>query len=212
MSALSRSALLEELASGDLVVSPLLSQQQVGQSSIDLRMGTVVLMARAGRQSHVDPEAYLDPNPHMTIERRQQKHERFTVPFGDSFLLHPGSLALVPTLEWVHIPADLQGVVTARSSWAREGLNIATATIINPRYRGIITLELANFGEIPIRLCPGLRIAQLALYELIRSEKFAQEDDTDTINSQFDMAFEPSAGNLAKGDMLFLKPSKSRQL
>lgn len=187
------------------MVSPLLSPKQVGKSSIDLRMGTVVLMARAGRQSHVDPEAYLEPDPHAANEQRQQKHERFTVQFGDSFLLHPGSLALVPTLEWVRIPSNLQGVVTARSSWAREGLNIATATIINPRYRGIITLELANFGEIPIRLCPGLRIAQLALYSLTTSEKFAREDDDATTSSQFDMAFEPTAGNLAQGDELFIK-------
>jgi dCTP deaminase len=204
MSALGRSALLAELANGDLVVSPLLSPEQVGQSSIDLRMGTVVLMARAGRQSHVDPKAYLDSNGHIDIERRQQKHERFTVPFGDAFLLHPGSLALVPTFEWVHIPADLQGVVTTRSSWAREGLNIATATIINPHYRGIITLELANFGEIPIRLSPGLRIAQLALYQLTRSVEFAQEDEKRK-TGQFDMPFEPSAGNLAQDDEIFLR-------
>lgn len=45
----------------------------------------------------------------------------------------------------------------------REGLNIATATIINPEYHGIITLELANFGAIPIEIYPGLRIAQIAL-------------------------------------------------
>lgn len=205
MSALGRSALLAELANGNLVVTPLLSPNQVGQSSIDLRMGTVVLMARAGRQSHVDPEAYRNSSGHIDLERRQQKHERFSIPFGDAFLLHPGSLALVPTLEWVHIPADLQGVVTARSSWAREGLNIATATIINPYYRGIITLELANFGEIPIRLSPGLRIAQLALYQLVRSTEYAAEDERAKVG-QFDMPFEPSAGNLAKDDEIFLTP------
>lgn len=199
--------MLAELSTGNLIVSPLLSSKQVGQSSIDLRMGTVVLMARAGRQSHVDPEAYRDSDGHLDIERRQQKHERFTIPFGDAFLLHPGSLALVPTLEWVYVPANLQGVVTARSSWAREGLNIATATIINPYYRGIITLELANFGEIPIRLSPGLRIAQLALYQLERSTEFLKKDEEGK-TGQFDMAFEPSAGNLAKGDELFLKKLK----
>lgn len=204
MAALGRSALFDELSKGDLVVSPLLSPKQVGQSSIDLRMGTVVLMARAGRQSHVDPKAYRKSTEHIDLERQQQKHERFSIPFGDAFLLHPGSLALVPTLEWVHIPSYLQGVVTARSSWAREGLNIATATIINPHYRGIITLELANFGEIPIRLSPGLRIAQLALYELTRSERF-EAKDKEEMTSQFDTPFEPSAGNVAKDDEIFLK-------
>jgi dCTP deaminase len=162
-------------------------------------MGTVVLMARAGRQSHVDPVVYCNNEAHKDIESKKQKHERFDVPYKESFLLHPGCLALVPTLEWVVIPLDLQGIVTARSSWAREGLNIATATIINPGYRGVITLELANFGEIPIRLFPGLRLAQLALYEM------ACDSRTDGVStSQFDLAFEPSAGNIAKNDERFI--------
>ncbi len=120
--------MLRQLAERKLVISPLLAADQVGGSSIDLRMGTVVLMARAGSRSHVDPAAYKTPNEYEGIESRKQKHERFDVPYLHSFLLHPGSLALVPTLEWVKLPRHLQGIVTARSSWAREGLNIATAT------------------------------------------------------------------------------------
>ena len=199
MSALGQQEIRKRLAK-DLVVSPLLSIDQVGGSSVDLRMGTVVLMARAGRQSHVDPAAYREPQTHNDRESKRQKHERFPIPFKESFLLHPGALALVPTLEWIQIPVDLQGVVTARSSWAREGLNIATATIINPGYEGIITLELANFGEIPIQLYPGLRIAQLALYELnMGDKKFSQP-----VLSQFNLAFEPTAGNLLKNDDKFI--------
>jgi dCTP deaminase len=99
---------------------------------------------------------------------------------------------------------SLQGVVTARSSWARERLNIATATLVNPRYRGIVTLELANFGAIPIKLYPGLRIAQLALYTLERYDA-AEDDKSDTPAArQFDPAFEPEAGNIAKKDVRFI--------
>jgi dCTP deaminase len=97
----------------------------------------------------------------------------------------------------------LQGIVTARSSWAREGLNIASASIINPRYRGVITLELANFGEVPILLRPGLRIAQLALYLLERHDPAL--DDAPDPNRQFDLSFEPEPGDLAKNDDVFLK-------
>jgi dCTP deaminase len=154
--ALSRSSIAKRISDGGLVISPILHPKQLGPCSIDLRMGTVALLSRAGAQSHVDPKEYLRKTNarHADAQLRQQKHERFDIPFTRSFLLHPGALILVPTLEWVVVPSDLQGVVTARSSWAREGLNIATATIVNPGYRGIITLELANFGEIPIRLYP----------------------------------------------------------
>jgi len=206
MSALSRSSLIKRLNQGDLVVSPILkSDEQIGGSSIDLRMGAVVLVSRAGAQSHLDPSFYKknsnDSSGHSSIETKKQKHERFDIPFNDSFLLHPGMLALVPTYEWVVLPYDLQGVVTARSSWAREGLNIATATIINPGYKGIITLELANFGEIPIRLYPGLRLAQIAFYEL-KCEK--PDADKQLTESQFDMSFEPSGGDISAGDEPFI--------
>lgn len=211
MSALSKAAALSRIARGDLIVSPILSDSQLGPSSIDLRMGTVVLVAKAGAQSHVEPAAYLreesDPRHHHdAVRSKKQKHERFDVPFRESFLLHPGTLALVPTLEWVKLPSDIQGVVTARSSWAREGLNIATATIVNPGYSGIVTLELANFGEIPIRLYPGLRLAQIAFYEL----RDAEGPTPDQLPSgQFQMSFEPSAGNIAKdGDGAFIPRRK----
>jgi dCTP deaminase len=188
----------------DLVISPILSEKQLGDSSVDLRMGTVALVARAGSQPHVDPAIHSGANgdAHESTERREQKHERFDVPFGHCFLLHPGSLVLVPTLEWVKIPYNLQGVVTARSSWAREGLNIATATIINPGYQGIVTLELANFGDIPIKLYPGLRLAQIAFYELRATDEV--EDKAHLDGSQFKMSFEPRAGNIAQGDEKFL--------
>lgn len=204
MSALSKSSILNELANGTLVVSPLLSQHQIGPSSIDLRMGTVVLVARAGNQSEVNPVAYLHMDSHRTLEFRKQKHDRFEVPFKEAFLLHPGSLALVPTLEWIRIPPTLQGVVTTRSSWAREGLNIATATIVNPRYQGIITLELANFGEVPIRLYPGLRIAQLALFTLERHDPALDDQPEQPGERQFRLAFEPEAGNIAQRDDKFI--------
>lgn len=205
---LSRSLIAKKISEGHLVISPILHPEQLGSSSVDLRMGTVALMSRAGAQSHVDPKDHLPKAnaQHADAKLRQQKHERFDIPFTRSFLLHPGALILVPTLEWVVIPHDLQGVVTARSSWAREGLNIATATIVNPGYRGIITLELANFGEIPIRLYPGLRIAQIAFYSLEQHNK--EQDATGLPGGQFNMSFEPKAGELAKADEPFIRVAK----
>jgi len=202
VSALSRSSILHQLAKGDLAISPLLNDNQIGPSSVDLRMGTMALVAKAGQDSHVDPSAYQHSS-HQRMERLKQKHQRVDVPFGKSFLLHPGSLALVPTLEWIMMPTTLQGIVTARSSWAREGLNIASASIIAPKYRGIVTLELSNFGEIPILLKPGLRIAQLALFRLDRHD--AARDAAADKDRQFDLCFEPEPGDLARGDAEFLK-------
>lgn len=203
MSALVKSSILSSIAKKQLAVSPILSAGQIGASSIDLRLGNVFLMVRARGLSDVDPVRFANTDgtsgDHAFEQAKRQKHERYEAPFGEKFLLHPGMLALVPTLEWIKLPANLQGIVTARSSWAREGLSIATASLIHPGYKGVITLELANLGQIPLTLYPGLRIAQIAFYSLTKN---AQEKD---MTSRFNMAFEPVEGDVARGDEQFLK-------
>jgi dCTP deaminase len=194
---LGREMLIERMREGGLVVSPILSPRQIGAASIDLRMGNIILIVRARGSSHVDPADWkrrvTSGNPHGTEFYRQQKHERYEIPFRTRILLHPGSLALVPAFEWLKLPADLLGSVTARSTWAREGLSIATATLIEPGYQGLITLELANLGQIPLALYPGLRIAQITFVSVAGG---TQRPDS----SQFEMSFEPRQGNIASND------------
>lgn len=208
MSMLGRQSLIDRMRSGELTVSPLLSPNQIGPSSIDLRMGNIVLMVRARGSSHVDPaSARIEPGAPLHIEEmeRRQKHERYELPFNSKLLLHPGALALVPTLEWVQVPKTLMGMVTARSTWAREGLSIATATLIEPGYQGIVTLELANLGQIPITLYPGLEIAQIA-FSLVEGDTNRREK-----TSQFALSFEPSQGLVAKpSEYPFLPEPKPR--
>ena len=106
-----------------------------------------VLMVRARRSSHVDPAAGIvkkSKHHSQSMElHRQQKHKRYEIPFDEQFLLHPGSLALVPTLEWLKLPSDVLGTVTARSTWAREGLSIATATLATGRRPCRVTRQTA---------------------------------------------------------------------
>jgi dCTP deaminase len=206
MTTLGRSELIKEMRNRTLVVSPILSANQIGAASIDLRMGNVVLMVRARGSSHVDPAESQKSKRHAQREElyRQQKHERYEIPFETKFLLHPGSLALVPTLEWIKLPSDIAGTVTARSTWAREGLSIATAVLIEPGYEGIATLELANLGQIPIALYPGLRIAQMAFAKVL-----GQTQRPSTNKSQFSLSFEPKQGDIAKNDGAFIpRPSR----
>jgi dCTP deaminase len=200
MTILGRSELIKRMRSESLVVSPILSEEQFGAASIDLRMGNVVLMVRARGSSHVDPaaaKAAQSGAAHDIEVDRQQKHERYEIPFKNNFLLHPGSLALVPTLEWLKLPSDVLGTVTARSTWAREGLSIATATLIEPRYEGIATLELANLGQIPIALYPGLAIAQIAFIKVAGDTRRPKQ-------GQFSLSFEPRQGDIAKYDSPFI--------
>jgi dCTP deaminase len=200
MSVLSAGEVLRLLRVGEIYLSPILDgDNQIGPISIDLRLGHVGLFVRASGLSHVDPSNYTaeGSDEHQRERSRRQKFSRFEFTFDQNLLLHPGSLTLVPTLEWIQLPSYIKGVVTARSSWAREGLSIATANFINPGYNGIITLELANLGQIPISLYPGMRIAQISFYRVGKPGPRRR-------GSQFDMSFDPRGGEIARGDEPFI--------
>lgn len=200
MSVLAHDQLLARLRERDLVISPILRFEQIGDVSVDVRMGTVALVVRGGGVSHLDPREYLASEQaagHQGERGRRQKLERFDLAYNEPLILHSGSLTLVPTLEWFRLPLDLKGVVTARSSWAREGLSIATATFIDPGYVGVITLELANLGHVPLALYPGMRIAQIGFYD-VRGETRTGA------RRQFQMSFEPKPGQISSGDEAFL--------
>jgi len=162
MSLLRRGEIQEALAAhagSRLVVMPLLDDDQVGDASIDLRLGTeFMFLSRTGVPG-------LDP---AQIAGRQMEsiHERFLQPFGKPLWLRPGQFLLGSTLEWVRLPNDLAGLLIGRSSWARLGLVVEMAGLVQPGYSGALTYELANVTDSAIALYPGLRIAQLALYRL----------------------------------------------
>jgi dCTP deaminase len=146
-----------------LIISPVLEPEEQlkrGNASIDLRLGYHFTVAKRTKVSRLDRQ---DRDYEETLQRF---NDEYFVQMGDHFVLHPRQFVMGETLEWVHLPQNIAGEVVGRSSWARDGLIIATATGIHPNYSGIITLELTNVGEIPLYLYPGLSICQLFLSEV----------------------------------------------
>jgi dCTP deaminase len=144
-----------------IVITPILDlDDQLGPSGVDIRLGKQFIVFREhfkGTFSIADKENL--PNK---IKKYQ---EEIVVPFGNSITLHPGKLIVGSTLEYVSVPRDLECQVEGRSSWARLGLMIATATTVEPGYKGMVTLELSNNGTIPIELFPGIKIGQLLFHK-----------------------------------------------
>jgi dCTP deaminase len=162
---LQREAILEAMAEADLsdrlVVTPLLDREkQVGPSSIDLRLGSGFIEIRR-REAHV-----IDPFEDAAVDAATLQ-DRYEVPIGESLFLHPGQFLLGATFEFIRLPATLGGQVLGRSSWGRLGLIVATAVTVQPGFAGCLTLEIQNLGSVPIRLFPGLRVAQLMLWRTV---------------------------------------------
>lgn len=146
----------------DLIITPLLhAESQIGEASVDLRLGREFIVTKHTRISS------LDPIRRTLLERTIPLYqEKLKLDFGRPYILHPQELVLASTLEFLAMPKDLMAYVVGRSSWGRLGLIIATATMVDPLYRGVITLELVNVGRIPIHLYPCARIAQIVLHHV----------------------------------------------
>jgi dCTP deaminase len=72
---------------------------------------------------------------------------------------------LASTLEHFDMPTDLLGQVTDKSTWARRGVAVQN-TIIEPGWRGYLTVELTNHGGEPIEIQAGDPIAQIVFFRL----------------------------------------------
>lgn len=162
-----RRRLFSRSPEGRLVVVPLLDPTQVGDGTVDLRLGTEFILSKRIRFAGLDVMEEGDTmgeRLRLFKERLMDYQERVQLQVGGSITLHPQQFALGSSLEYVRLSKDLAGYVLGRSSWGRMGLVIATATMIHPSFAGSITLELANIGDAPITLYPGIRIAQIALH------------------------------------------------
>ena len=89
--------------------------------------------------------------------------EKVRISRKHSFIIHPRQLVLGSTIEYISLPKNLSANINSRSTWGRTGLITATATKIDPGFKGCVTLELVNAGEVPLVLYPGLCIAQIVL-------------------------------------------------
>src|SRR3990172_4078309 len=138
--------------------SPQLADLEVsGSASVDLRLGTWFTSLRQARSAAI------------TIDDGQtgtQATKTTYVTFGQDFFLHPRAFVLAVTLEWLRVPRDMAAYVVGKSSWGRCGLIIATATGVHPGFKGCLTLELSNVGEIPIGIKPGTTICQLFIHQV----------------------------------------------
>lgn len=72
---------------------------------------------------------------------------------------------LASTIERFHMPSGVMAEVKDKSSWARRFVTVQN-TVIEPGWRGTLTLELTNHRLWPVRLRKGSPIAQIVFYRL----------------------------------------------
>lgn len=131
---------------------------QLGSCSLDLRLSSEFSVFEYNRYPYIDVR---DP------EQSRDIMKTLIVDEGQPFVLHPNSFVLAITLESVELPDDIVGRLEGRSSLGRLGIIVhATASVIDPGWRGRIVLELANHGQMPVALYPGMRVCSMTFEPL----------------------------------------------
>ncbi len=80
----------------------------------------------------------------------------------DSFILKPRGFYLFKTVERINMPSDLVAFMFPRSTLFRCGISLRTA-VIDPGYKGELTVGLFNESEREVKLERHARVAQLVL-------------------------------------------------
>jgi len=87
-------------------------------------------------------------------------HAGYDVRIAENVTMYPGDFVLASTVERFDMPADVVGLVHDKSTWARRGLSLFN-TVIEPGWRGYLTLELVNNSRQIINIVAGMPIAQI---------------------------------------------------
>lgn len=75
------------------------------------------------------------------------------------------NFTLASSLERFNMPDDVLAYVKDKSTWARQGLAVQN-TVIEPGWKGYLTLELTNHSYKHIELKRGMPIAQIIFHKL----------------------------------------------
>lgn len=147
------------LSSKELFLYPILDNNQIGDISIDLRVGTDFLFQHQGRSAHINTSSNELSSKSIKSNFTQARRK-----IGEKLLLHPFQPTLFSTLEYIKLPNNIYAVLSLRSSYSRLGLTIST--IVQPGYCGCISVEVINCGNIPIEIVSGTRFLQARLIKV----------------------------------------------
>lgn len=166
---LTRNEINETISKKKLSIRPLLSIDQIGEASIDFRLGYDFLVSVQGRDAFINASKndWIPGGHQRNVKQFFQSSRR---QIGETFILHPNQTVLGVTLEYVRLPDDCMLMLFMRSSYARLGLTVST--IVQPGYCGCLNVEFTNSNNNPINLAIGARIIQGVICRISSDTKY----------------------------------------
>ena len=152
---ITKEKIIELISKNELVLRPLLDNNQITQIGIDFRLGINFLISSIGRSPLMVASLNTEYGKPKEFKNFFQETRR---QLGETIVLYPGQTVLATSLEYVKLPNNVLLSLYMRSSYSRLGLTIST--IAQPGYCGCLSMELTNNNHSPINLTVGARIVQ----------------------------------------------------
>lgn len=102
----------------------------------------------------------------------EPRQKLITIYDGDTEQLRHGNFTIASAIEEFDMPNNLVGIVHDKSTWARKGLSVFN-TVIEPGWKGFLTLELVYNGDIPLYIPAGSGIAQVIFHETVEDSSYS---------------------------------------
>ena len=138
----------------NLQFEPDIERSQIGDASVDLRLGKQLRIPQLDQHHIIRPGQRTPPENYGTL---------MAIP-DTGYNLPPKTFVLGSTYERVKLPNYLVGRLEGKSSLARYGLMIhCTSGHIDPGFQRVVVLEMYNHGPNTIVLEPLMLIAHVVL-------------------------------------------------
>jgi len=152
-------AIREYVKAGTIEIDPFVPEH-VNPASVDLTLGRKVVEYDVNKWRRAGKEAG------QWVERNwldaKEENPTFTHSIGDSYLLEPGHLYLMHTVERVYTDVFVP-VLDGKSSIGRLGVSVhQTAGYGDAGFDGQYTMEVTCV--LPVKLYAGMRIAQMRFH------------------------------------------------
>jgi dCTP deaminase len=144
-----------KIKSGEIVIDPF-SEEFLQPASYDLHLDKFFLTFNKESIGIVDVK-----------DKPKNLMKEIEVDEKEGFIIHPNEFVLANVKEITGVDSKHVGRLEGKSSLGRLGLIVhATAGFLDPGNKLRLTLELANVSPIPIKIYPGMKIAQIAFETL----------------------------------------------
>jgi dCTP deaminase len=132
-------------------------EKRLQPASYDVLLGNEFLVFKSHKLGSIDPRKSISEHMYKITLKSPD----------DYFTIHPNEFVLAVTKDSFGAGARHAVQLMGKSSLARLGLIVhTTAGFIDPGNVLNATLELVNVNNVAIQLYPGMKIGQIAFYEL----------------------------------------------